>query len=161
MLSADAARTLGTELLMSVSRRRSLFRTCALLLGSSLVLAWGLPRPANGSEFVLVNESGVMLDQLYISPCGAWHWGPNQLAGTAVMSTRAFAISNLAPGCYDIMVILPVGHECIMAGASLARGRGLSWTINKSTLTHAIFDDCSQTSNIVMGGRRPYLPPER
>jgi hypothetical protein len=140
--------------------RTDLIGKCVPALVCALVSAWGAPQPAKAAEFVLVNESGVTLDQLYISPCGTRHWGPNQLAGTAVMSTRAFAISNVVPGCYDIMVILPVGNECIMAGA-LLRGRGLTWTISESTRTQAILGDCSQTSNIVPGGRRPWLGPER
>ena len=51
------------------------------------------------------------------------------------------------------MVVLPPWHECIMAGAALQHG--LSWTISKSTVTQALFGDCSQSPNVVMGGRRP------
>jgi hypothetical protein len=43
----------------------------------------------------------------------------------------------------------------------LLRGRGLTWTISESTRTQAILGDCSRTSNIVLGGRRPWLGPER
>jgi hypothetical protein len=114
---------------------------------------------AGAAEFVLVNTSGVTIDQLYISPCWGRHWGPNQLAGAPVWSSRAFTVSNIEPGCYDIMVVLPSWNECIMAGAALRRG--LAWTISKSTLTQAVFGDCSQTPNIVMGGRRPLLTNER
>jgi hypothetical protein len=114
---------------------------------------------APAAEFVLVNTSGVTIDQLYISPCGGRHWGPNQLAGAPVWSSRAFAVSNIEPGCYDIMVVLPPWNECIMAGAALRRG--LAWTISKSTVTQAILGDCSQLPNIVLGGRRPWLTYER
>jgi hypothetical protein len=114
---------------------------------------------APAAEFVLVNTSGVTIDQLYISPCGGRHWGPNQLAGAPVWSSRAFAVSNIEPGCYDIMVVLPPWNECIMAGAALRRG--LAWTISKSTVTQAILGDCSQLPNIVLGGRRPWLTNER
>jgi hypothetical protein len=117
------------------------------------------PQAANAAEFVLVNSSGVTIDQLYISPCGGRHWGPNQLAGAPVWSTRAFTVSNIEPGCYDIMVVLPPWNECIMAGAALRRG--LAWTISKSTVTQATFGDCSMTPNIVMGGRRPWRTDER
>jgi hypothetical protein len=116
-------------------------------------------QPAVSAEFVLVNTSGVTIDQLYISPCGGRHWGPNQLAGAPVMSSRAFSVSNIEPGCYDIMVVLPPWNECIMAGAALRHG--LAWTISKSTVTQAVFGDCAQLPNIVMGGRRPWLPNDR
>jgi hypothetical protein len=132
-------------------------RACSL--AAAAILASVAPRTAISAEFVLVNTSGVTIDQLYISPCGGRHWGPNQLAGAPVWSTRAFTVSNIDPGCYDIMVVLPPWNECIMAGAALRRG--LAWTISKSTLTQAIFGDCSQSPNIVMGGRRPWITNER
>jgi len=118
------------------------------------ILAVAVPQAARPAEFVLVNTSGVTIEELYISPCAGRHWGPNQLAGAPLWSTRAFSVSDIAPGCYDIMVILPYWRECIMAGASLRSG--LSWTISKSTLTQAIVGDCSQSPNIVLGGRRPW-----
>jgi hypothetical protein len=145
----------------AMRERTGLFGKCIPAVLALVVSAWGASQPARAAEFVLVNQSGVIIDELFISPCGKRHWGPNQLAGTAVMSTRAFSIANIDPGCYDIMVILPVGHECIMAGASLPQGRGLAWTISKSTLTQALFGDCSQAPNIVVGGRRPWQGPER
>jgi hypothetical protein len=133
------------------------------LRAHSLVLAAMLAsvplRAATSAEFVLVNTSGVTIDQLYISPCGGRHWGPNQLAGAPVWSTRAFTVSNIDPGCYDIMVVLPPWNECIMAGAALRRG--LAWTISKSTVTQAAFGDCSMTPNIALSGRRPWLTNER
>ena len=130
----------------------------ALSLTLAAILASAPLQAAVSAEFVLVNTSGVTIDQLYISPCGGRHWGPNQLAGAPVWSTRAFTVSNIDPGCYDIMVVLPPWNECIMAGAALRRG--LAWTISKSTVTQAIFGDCSQSPNIVMGGRRPWITNE-
>jgi len=128
---------------------------------AAAILAWAFPSSASASEFVLVNVSGVTIEQLYISPCGAQHWGPNHLSGTPVRSSRAYTVSNIVPGCYDVMVVLPPWNECIMAGAALPRGRGLAWTISKSTVTQAIFGDCGQLPNVVMGGRRPWIPPDR
>jgi hypothetical protein len=132
-------------------------RVHSLMLAA--MLAGVAPRAAVPAEFVLVNTSGVTIDQLYISPCRGRHWGPNQLAGYPVWSSRAFTVSNIEPGCYDIMVVLPPWNECIMAGAALRRG--LAWTISKSTVTQAVLGDCSQLPNVVMGGRRPWLPDER
>src|ERR1700730_11849054 len=131
-------------------------RTCSL--AAAAILASVAPRAAVSAEFVLVNTSGVTIDQLYISPCGGRHWGPNQLAGAPVWSTRAFTVSNIEPGCYDIMVMLPPWNECILAGAALPHG--LAWTISKSPVTQAALGDCSMSPNIVMGGRRPWLTNE-
>ncbi len=132
-------------------------RPYGLVLAAMMAVA--VAPAARSAEFVLVNSSGVTIDRLYISPCGSRDWGRNQLTGQPLWSTRAFAVSDIAPGCYDIMVVLPPFNECIMAGASLQRG--LSWTISKSTLTQAIFGDCSQSPHIVLGGRRPYLTDDR
>jgi hypothetical protein len=128
-------------------------RVRAALLAAALASLTG--QAASSAEFVLVNTSGVTIDRLYISPCGGRHWGPNQLAGAPVWSSRAFTVSNIEPGCYDIMVVLPPWNECIMAGAALRHG--LAWTISKSTVTQAVFGDCGQLPNVVMGGRRPWL----
>jgi hypothetical protein len=132
-----------------------LFRRLTL----AAILAVAVPQASRAAEFVLVNVSGVTIEELYISPCAGRHWGPNQLAGAPLWSTRAFAVSDIAPGCYDIMVVLPPWRECIVAGASLRSG--LSSTISESTLTQAIFGDCSQSPNIVLGGRRPWRSDER
>src|ERR1700716_3866425 len=99
----------------------------ALSLMLAAMLASFTFHVAISAEFVLVNTSGVTIDRLYISPCGGRHWGPNQLAGAPVWSTRAFTVSNIEPGCYDIMVMLPPWNECILAGAALRHG--LAWTI--------------------------------
>jgi len=134
---------------------------CACALMAAAMMALAPLQRANAAEFVLVNESGVRIEQLYIAPCGTRHWGSNQLAGASVPSSRAFSVANINPGCYDIMVVLPPWNECIMAGAALRRGRGLAWTISKSTVTQAIFGDCNQLPNIVKGGRRSWTPPDR
>jgi hypothetical protein len=135
---------------------RSMRAHCLTL---AAMLACVTLQAAVSAEFVLVNTSGVAINQLYISPCGGRHWGPNQLVGAPVWSSRAFTVSNIEPGCYDIMVVLPPWNECIMAGAALRRG--LAWTISKSTVTQAILGDCAQLPNVVMGGRRPWLPNDR
>ena len=124
-----------------------------LSLMLAVALAATLSQGTQAAEFVLVNTSGVTIEALYISPCGHRDWGRNQLAGQPLWSTRAHSVSDIVPGCYDIMVVLPPWNECILAGASLQHG--LSWTISKSTVTQAIFGDCSQSPNIVMSGRRP------
>ena len=111
------------------------------------------------AEFVLVNQSGMVLDQLYISPCAGRHWGPNQLTGTWVESSRSFTVSNIAPGCYDLKVVLPPFNKCVINGAAIFRG--LVWTITWSTATEAVFADCSRTAHIVSVGRRPWIPYDR
>ena len=111
--------------------------------------------PPPPAEVVLVNLTGQTIEQLYISPCGTHWWGPNQLAGAPLWSSRRFNISNIEPGCYDLMVVLPPWNECIISGAALRRG--MVWTITKSTVTQALFGDCNMTAGIASSGRRPWM----
>jgi hypothetical protein len=108
---------------------------------------------------VLVNLTGQTIEQLYRSPCGTHWWGPNQLAGAPLWSSRRFNISNIEPGCYDLMVVLPPWNECIISGAALRRG--MVWTITRSTVTQALFGDCNMTAGIASSGRRPWMWNDR
>ena len=130
-----------------------LFSPGRLLLAASL--AASMPHAAVSAEFVLVNKSGVTLKELYISRCGAPHWGANQLVGAALWSSRSFTISKIEPGCYDVMVVLPPWNGCIAAGVALRRTT--AWTISWSTRVQASVDDCSSIANIASSGRRPWI----
>jgi hypothetical protein len=125
------------------------------------LLAIAMPQAAISASFVLVNLSGQTIDQLYISPCSGRHWGPNQLYGVPVWSSRSFTVSNIEPGCYDVMVVLTSLNECIMSGAAFRPRSGLAWTITRSTVTQAVFGDCSMTAYIASSGRRPWFANER
>ena len=110
---------------------------------------------AASADFVLMNTSGVALKELYISRCNAPHWGANQLVGAPLWSSRSFTVSNIEPGCYDVMVVLPPWNECITTGLSLRRTT--SWNISWSTRVQASVDDCSRIANIASSGRRPWI----
>jgi hypothetical protein len=148
------------EASMHASRRKAsaLKRSAQALLLAVLVAASNA-RPAISADFVLVNRSGEVLDQFYISPCAGRHWGANQLSGAPLLSTRSFTISELEPGCYDVMVVLPPWNECIVAG--LAVRRTTAWTISWSTRLQSSFGDCSSTAGIPSAGRRPWIPNDR
>jgi hypothetical protein len=125
-----------------------------MMLMVAAVLAAIAPGSATSAEVALVNLTGRTIDQLYISPCGARAWGPNQLAWSPVLSSRSFNISNIEAGCYDVMVVLPPWNECIISG--LALRRGVVWTITKATVTQAVSGDCSMIAGIASSGRRPW-----
>jgi hypothetical protein len=131
-------------------------RLRALMLAAMVLVP---PCGAGAADLVLVNQSGMTLDALYVSPCAGRHWGPNQLAGAWLGSSRSFTVSNLEPGCYDLKVVLPPWNECVINGAAIFKG--LVWTITWSTATEAAFEDCSRTSHIVSVGRRPWIPYDR
>lgn len=125
-------------------------------LVAAIALATG---EARAVDLVLVNQSGLVVAQLYVSPCGGRHWGPNQLAGTLVESSRSFAVSDLQPGCYDLKVVLPPWNECTINGAAIYKR--FVWTLTWSTAIEGVFADCARTGHIVSDGRRPWIPYDR
>jgi hypothetical protein len=139
-------------------------RTAMLMLTSTLAATTAgaappPPPPPPPAEVVLVNLTGETIEQLYISPCGARWWGPNQLAGAPLWSSRRFNISNIEPGCYDLMVIIPPWNECIISGAALRRG--MVWKITRSTVVQSVFGDCNMTAGVASSGRRPWVWSDR
>jgi hypothetical protein len=112
---------------------------------------------ADAASVVLVNHSGYVINKLYISPCHVGQWGPNQLFGSPVESSRSIIVSDLAPGCYDLKVVLPPWNSCVLNGAAVYKD--FVWTITWSTVTESAFEDCSRTARTVPVVRRPWLPP--
>ncbi|HEY2532125.1 MAG TPA: hypothetical protein VGJ20_30065 [Xanthobacteraceae bacterium] len=129
---------------------------CVLLIG---LLTAGAPTPALPAELVLANTSGATLYQVYLSPCGTRFWGPNQLQGTKLWSSKSFIISNIAPGCYDLMVIIPPWNECMATGVYMRSE--MLWTITWATVEQSNFGDCSTSPHTVPEGGRPFIEEKR
>ncbi len=129
----------------------------ALGLGAMLAatLATGA---ADAANLVVVNHSGFVLNELYVSPCAGRHWGPNQLTGTLLESSRSYTVSNLRPGCYDLKVVVPFWNECTINGAAIFNN--LVWTLTWSMVTEGVFENCSRTAHVVRTGR-PWIPYDR
>jgi hypothetical protein len=136
-------------------RQRSSGFAVALVFGIAVIAS----RAAKAVDFVLVNQTGFTLNQLYVSPCGGRHWGPNQLTGTYVESSRAFVVSNLSPGCYDLKVVLPPWNNCVINGVAIIKS--LVLTMTWSSYIESSFDDCSRMAHMVPVGRRPWIPYDR
>jgi hypothetical protein len=135
--------------------RSSRIATSILALGV-MVLAC---RDAAAADFVLANETGLTINELYVSPCSGRHWGPNQLSGTYVESSRAFIVSNLQPGCYDLKVVMPPWNACIVNGVGIFKSLVLRMTW--SSYIESTFADCSRMAHMVPIGRRPWIPYDR
>jgi len=118
------------------------------------ILLAALPlRPAYSAQFVLVNKSGVTIDQFYLSPCWARNWGNNQIAWTPVWTSKTFTIKDIVPGCYNLMVVLPYGNRCVISG-ELVEGTK-AWTITPWTSFRAAAGGCSYIAHPVSAGGRP------
>ena len=104
------------------------------------------------AEFALVNKSDLWITTLRISYCGTGDWGPNQL-DTPLFPGRAFIVTNIRPGCYDLRASSPLFLDCVIAGAEL-RGNQ-EWIITSWTVLDSVFSGCSQVLRIVSVGSRP------
>jgi hypothetical protein len=139
-------------------QRREREPTMAEIRARNMMLAATLAtlslNAADAAQFTLVNASGVTLYELYIAPCGAPHWGPNQFGPAALSSSRTFTIANIQPGCYDLKVTVPFWNECLIEGATV-RG-SIAWTITPMMLGNAVFGECSYTAHYVSAGRLPW-----
>jgi hypothetical protein len=111
---------------------------------------------AKAADFTLVNSSGVTLDQLYIVPCWGAHWGTNQFVGYPIVNSRTYTVSDLTPGCYDLMIVLPIGNPCTIAGANIRNH--MTWVVTRTTLRQATLNACSSTNHFVSVGGRPWIP---
>ena len=119
-------------------------RTAALVLA----LLWALAgREASAADFVLANETGFTINELYVSPCSGRHWGPNQLTGTYVESSRAYVVSNLTPGCYDLKVVMPPWNACVINGVAIFKSLVLRMSWN--SYIESTFADCSRMAHMV------------
>jgi len=113
---------------------------------------------AMAAEFSVVNSSGVTLDHFYMVPCAAPHWGANQLEKYPIVHSRVYTVTHLVPGCYDMMVVLPGGNECAVAGVKVHGS--MAWVISRSTWVQARVNACSSVSNFVSVASRPLQPME-
>jgi hypothetical protein len=111
---------------------------------------------ASAAEFSVVNSSGVTLDHFYMVECSAPHWGANQLERYPIVHSRAYTVTHLAPGCYDMMVVLPGGNECAVAGVNVHGS--MAWVISRTTWVQARINACSSVSNFVSVASRPLQP---
>jgi len=133
-------------------------RFCSLVLATLLAAlpltsADSAPvRAASSAQFVLVNKSGVTIDQFYMSPCWARNWGNNQIAWTPIWTSKTFTIKDIEPGCYNLMVVMPYGNKCVISG-ELVEGIK-AWTITHWMPFRAAAGGCSYIAHPVSAGER-------
>jgi hypothetical protein len=108
---------------------------------------------AHGAELTVVNASQVPLQHLYLSPCGANVWGPDQFAGSLPPS-RLFTVSRITPGCYDIEFVVAPWNVCVIAGATLRKSK--VWKVTQWTVFGSQSGDCSHVAGYVSAGRRSW-----
>lgn len=113
-----------------------------------------LSSAADAAEFTIVNASNTPLQHLYISPCDAGQWGPDQFAG-ALPPSRFHTVSRIVPGCYDIQFVVAPWNSCVLAGASLHRNE--VWKVTQWTVFGSQSGDCSHVAGYVPAARRAWV----
>jgi hypothetical protein len=121
-------------------------------------IAATLSSAASAAEFTIVNASNIPLQHLYVSPCGARQWGPDQFT-EALPPSRFFTVSGIMPGCYDIQFVVAPWNSCVIAGASLRRSE--VWKVTRWTVFGSQSGDCSHVASYVPASQRPsrWQPP--
>jgi len=113
-----------------------------------------LSSAADAAEFTIVNASNTPLQHLYISPCGAGQWGPDQLT-EALPPSRLHTVSRIVPGCYDIQFVVAPWNNCVIAGAALRRSE--IWKVTQWTVFGSQSGDCSHVAGYVPARRRAWV----
>ena len=98
------------------------------------------------AEFAIANASPVYLQHLFVSPCGARQWGPDQLA-EPLPPSRLATVSGLPAGCYDIQFVVAPWNNCVIAGANLRRRT--VWKVTQWTVFGSQSGDCSHVAGYV------------
>ncbi len=75
-----------------------------------LVAVLGFPAAASAGPWMVENQTGRPLCQLYLSPAGANRWGEDLLAGRCLAPGRRQAFDRAPdPGPHDLLVIFEDG----------------------------------------------------
>ncbi len=95
--------------------------------------------PALASDTTIHNNSGVPIDELYVSAPGQQTWSANLIEGApegSLDSGRSYVVSGLASGVWDLRIEAPdEGVSCVMPKVKVRAG-------SKLELTKALGSSC-------------------
>jgi hypothetical protein len=112
---------------MQRSLKRHLLGAMAAL--ATLVMLGAAPAFADQRDFVLMNDSGRIIEQIYVGPAGQEDYGDNLLSQGALEDTASATIkfARFTPGdcLYDIKVVTAEGDVGIMKQVNLCESTDL------------------------------------
>ncbi len=86
-----------------------------------------LATPAFAAQTLVVNNSGLPIDELFVSAPGAKHWSSNlmeKIPEGALDSGKKVVIAGLENGTFDLRISAPdEGVLCYMENVTVAGGR--------------------------------------
>lgn len=112
------------------------------LLALLAVLALAAPALAGSQDFVLINQTGVVIDELYVVPNNARTW-EEDILGRDVLAPGESATIAFSPkerDCvWDLMVVDKEGNEVWWEDIDLCQHRRVTLTLEKGQ-PYAHFD---------------------
>lgn len=123
----------------SLARRASLFAATLAVATVSLTGCFQMPMAGGGgggtsgggggrTELMLINNTGVPIYYVYISPCSSSSWGDDQLGSNVVMPGNTWTWTMNA-GCYDLKAVDRDGREAVERRVQIS-GSGKRWTLS-------------------------------
>lgn len=64
-------------------------------------------------ELRVTNETGSTIFELYVTPSGSDHWGPDQLAPDVLPDDETLTLTDLPEDRYDVMAVLSGGTRVV------------------------------------------------
>ncbi|MFH1057236.1 MAG: hypothetical protein V1797_00990 [Pseudomonadota bacterium] len=117
-------------------------RIVPALLSVMLLIALALPARAGDQDFVLVNQTGVVIDELYVVPNNARTW-EEDILGRDVLNPGESATISFSPkvrDCiWDLMVVDKEGNEVWWEDIDLCQHRRVTLTLENDK-PYAYFD---------------------
>jgi hypothetical protein len=83
--------------------------------GHFLLLMALVGTPAVAAELQIVNSSGKTIHEVYLAGVGERSWGPDRLRQkqpNVITRGETYALLDLAPGSYQLMLVDADGSEC-------------------------------------------------
>ncbi len=112
------------------TRLRSVSWAMALLIALSLMTTVAASRTGqvHMSGITVVNNSGLEIRHLYLSPADQDNWGPDQLGNSTIASGSSFALNDVACPQGNIKVIAEDLNGCFFY-KTISCTDSVTWTI--------------------------------
>ncbi len=94
--------------------------------------------PPSSSSVQMMNQSQIVVHELYVSPSGSQAWGPDQLGSSVITPGSSFTLSGIACGSYDVMMTDPNGGRCVLSQIPLCAGAE-QWVLTDYNLSNCAY----------------------
>ncbi|MBN2386646.1 MAG: hypothetical protein JXB85_06460 [Anaerolineales bacterium] len=86
------------------------------------------PPPPTGASLTIINNSGVDIWYLYVSPSTSSSWGDDQLGADIITAGSTYTLTGITEGNYDLLVE-DTSHNTIETWMGVALSGSTTWTV--------------------------------